>query len=74
MDASGDRRVDGDVDESEPVCPRNQAMRFDARHSEASCHFALSKAGAVVQPRRASAELLVPFVDRWRSDVSHFAP
>ena len=74
MDASGDWGVDGDVNEAEPVRARNQAMRLDARNSEASGDFALGKAGAVIEPGRPSAELLVPFVDRWRCDVSHFAP
>jgi hypothetical protein len=74
MDASRDGRVDGDVNESEPVCPRNQAVRLDARNSETSRDFALCKASAVIEPCRPSAELLVAFVDRWRCHVSHFAP
>ena len=74
MDASRDWGVDRDVNESEPIGPRNQAMRFDARNSEAFGDFALGQAGAVIEPCRPSAELLVPFVERCRYAVSHFAP
>jgi hypothetical protein len=74
MDASCHGSVDGDVNEAEPVRPRDQAMRLDAWNSEPSCHFALGKAGAVIEPRRPGAELLVTFVERWRYDISHFAP
>ena len=72
MDASSDWGVDRDVNESEPICPRNQAVRFDARDSEASRDLTLGQACAVIEPRRPSTELLVPFVERYA--VSHFAP
>jgi hypothetical protein len=64
MDASSDWGVDRDVNESEPIGPRNQAMRLDARNPEASGDFPLGQAGAVIEPRRPSTKLLVPFVDR----------
>src|SRR5262245_61188539 len=74
MDASSDGRIDRDMNESEAVRPGNQAMRFDARNSQAPGDFALGEARAVIEPCRPSAELLVPFVERWRYAVSHFAP
>ena len=52
------------MNEAQPVCARNQAMRLDAWHAQTFRHFALGKARAVIKPRRPSAELLIAFVER----------